>query len=490
VRDLSSVSSPMRIVQVASELFPFIKTGGLADAVAALAKQLAGFGHEVAVIIPGYRAVLEHPEFVGATREFEIRVEMAGEFVAGEVLSLPLGERRRMFVVRRDEYYDRRAPYGVGNRDYDDNAERFIFFDKAVVEVLRLAELKADVVHCHDWQAGLVPVLLRAAEQRNNETLALSTVTTIHNIAFQGLFPRRAFALTDLPDEVFSVEGVEFYGQMSMLKAGLVFADRITTVSPTYAREVRTPQFGAGLEGVINSRAGDLNGLLNGLDPEVWNPATDSLLPANYSADDLSGKIKCRRELLKESGFDASFTGPVFGMVARLAHQKGIELVLAVKDFFVQHPVRFIVLGRGDPVYEAALRDFAAQHPTQISLSIVLDERKSHLVEAGSDFFVMPSIFEPCGLNQMYSMHYGTVPIVTRVGGLVDTVTDVDDHPTEGTGVMVDPDATSLRKGLGRALDLFADKTRLQETILRGMRKDFSWAQAARGYEALYRDIV
>jgi starch synthase len=335
-----------------------------------------------------------------------------------------------------------------------------------------------------------VPVLVRAAERSTNETLALSTVTTIHNIAFQGLFPRSAFALTDLPDEFFNVDGLEYYGQMSLLKAGLVFADRITTVSPTYAREIRTPQFGAGLEGVINSRAGDLLGLLNGLDADVWNPATDALLPANYSAKDLAGKSVCRRELLQQSGFDPDFSGPVFGMVARLAHQKGLELILAVNDFFVQNPVRFVLLGRGDPVYEVALREFAAKHPAQFSLSNVLDERRSHLIEAGSDFFLMPSIFEPCGLNQMYSMHYGTVPIVTRVGGLVDTVTDVDDHPKEGTGLVVDPDAGSLRKGLGRALELFADKPRMKATILRGMKKDFSWSQTARGYEALYRDIV
>jgi len=480
----------MKIVHVASELFPFIKTGGLADAVAALTKQLASFGHEVAVILPGYREVLEHPDFAPAQPEFEIRVEMGGEFLRGDVLMLSLGERRRLFVVRRDEYYDRRSPYGQGNRDYDDNAERFIFFDKAVVEILRLAELRADIVHCHDWQAGLVPVLVRATEQRNGETLALSTVMTIHNIAFQGLFPRRAFTLTDLPDEFFSVEGLEYYGQMSMLKAGLVFADRITTVSPTYAREIRTSQFGAGLEGVINSRASDLIGLLNGLDSEVWNPATDKLLPANYSVKDLAGKALCRRELLRQSGFDPDFVGPVFGMVARLAHQKGVELILAVKDFFVQNPVRFVLLGRGDAAYEAALRDFAAQHPSHFSLSIVLDERRSHLVEAGADFFLMPSIFEPCGLNQMYSMHYGTVPVVTRVGGLVDTVKDVDAFPAEGTGIVVDPDAPSLRKGLGRALALYGERSRMKALIQRGMKKDFSWAQAARGYEALYRDIV
>ncbi len=479
----------MKLVHVASELFPLIKTGGLADAVAALAKALAEFGHDVAVILPGFRAVLDHPDFAPATLEFEIRVEMGDEFLRGEVYKLALGKRRALYVVRRDEFYDRRMPYGIGTRDYDDNAERFIFFNKAVVEVLRLAQIKADVVHCHDWQAGLVPVLLRAAERRHDATLALGTVLTIHNIAFQGLFPKKSFALTNLPADFFNVDGLEYYGQMSLLKAAIVFSDRITTVSPTYANEIRTPQFGCGLEGVIHSRAADLVGLLNGLDGEVWNPATDASLPANYAADDLAGKVVCRKQLLEKSGFDPDFEGPLFGIVARFAHQKGFELILGVKDFFLQNDVRLVVLGGGDPRYENAFRELALAHPGRVSLTLGLNESLSHLIEAGSDFFLMPSVFEPCGLNQMYSMRYGTVPVVTRVGGLADTVADIDAMPVEGTGIVVEPDVASLRRGLARALALFADKPRMAQAIQNGMRHDFSWTQAARGYEALYRDI-
>ena len=479
----------MKIVHVASELFPLIKTGGLADAVAAMAKALSEFGHEVAVILPGYRAVLDHPEFALARLEFEIRVEMDDEFLSGEVYRLALGKRRTLYVVRRDEFFDRRAPYGIGTRDYDDNAERFIFFNKAVVEILRLAKFKADVVHCHDWQAGLVPVLLRAAEQRHDETLALGTVLTIHNIAFQGLFPRKAFALTNLPADFYSVEGLEYYGQMSLLKSAIVFSDRITTVSPTYANEIRTPQFGCGLEGVINTRAADLIGLLNGLDCEVWNPATDSMLPANYSADDMAGKLTCRQRLLETSGFDPEFEGAVFGIVARFAHQKGFDLILGARDFFLEKNVRLVVLGGGDPRYETAFRELAAAHPSRVSLTLGLNEALSHLIEAGSDFFLMPSIFEPCGLNQMYSMRYGTVPIVTRVGGLADTVSDFESSPDSGTGIVVEPDIASVRKGLARALALFADKPRMARVIRHGMQHDFSWTRAARGYEALYRDI-
>ncbi len=480
----------MKIVHAASELFPFVKTGGLADSVASQAKSLAAFGHEVAVILPGYRAVLDHPDFKAAKEELEIVIEMGDDDLHCGVHSLKLGPRLTLYVVRRDEYYDRRYPYGLGNRDYDDNAARFVFFDKAVVEILRLAKLKADVVHCHDWQTGLVPVLLRAAEQQHGETLAIGTVMTVHNIAFQGVFPARDFALTNLPADFFAIEGLEFYGQMSMLKAGLVFADRITTVSPTYAREILTEKFGCGLEGVIRPRAADLVGLLNGIDTEVWNPATDRLIPANFSVEDLSGKAVCRRDLLRSCGFDPKFEGPVFGMVCRLADQKGLDLVLACRDFFVNNDVRLIILGRGDARYERALRDIATKHPDRLALSTSLDEPMSHLIEAGADFFLMPSIFEPCGLNQMYSLHYGTVPIVTRVGGLADTVADIESNPAEGTGIVVEPDAASLRNGLKRALVLHADPARMVEIIRRGMRRDFSWTYAARAYEALYRDVI
>ncbi len=480
----------MKIVHAASELFPFVKTGGLADSVASQAKTLAAFGHEVAIIIPGYRAVLEHPNFNGAREELELVIEMGSESLRCAVYAQKLAPRLTLYAVRRDEYYDRRFPYGLGNRDYDDNAARFVFFCKAVVEILRLAKLKADVVNCHDWQTGLVPAMLRTAEQRFGTTLAIGTVLTIHNIAFQGIFPAKDFALTNLPEDFFNVDALEYYGQMCMLKAGIIFADRLTTVSPTYAREILTEAYGCGLEGVIRTRAGDLVGLLNGIDTEVWNPATDRLIPANYSAADLSGKSVCRAELLRGCGFDPDFAGPIFGMVCRLAQQKGLDLLLGSKDFFLTSQARLVVLGRGDARYEQALREMATKHPDRVALSTTLDEPMSHLIEAGSDFFLMPSIFEPCGLNQMYSLNYGTVPVVTRVGGLADTVADIDEDRNEGTGIVVAPDLASLQAGLRRALALFDNKPRMTEIIRRGMGRSFSWNNAVRAYEALYREIV
>jgi starch synthase len=480
----------MKIVHVASELFPYMKTGGLADAVAALGAALADNGHEVSVFIPGYRAALEHKDAAGAPRKLRVKVELASDFLSGDVRVFSPRKNLRVFLVCREEFFDRRAPYGNGERDYEDNADRFIFFCKAVVEMLRLGDLQADVVHCHDWQAALLPVLLRESERRHGVTLALKTIFTIHNIAYQGVFPARTFARTNLPDELYHIDGLEYYSQINLMKAGILFADRVTTVSPRYAREIQTPEFGCGLDGVVQTRADDIVGLLNGVDNAVWNPAVDPLLPARYSARDLAGKKANRAELLKHCGFAADFAGPIFGMICRLTEQKGVDFVLANADFFLAQECRLVVLGAGDRRMEDELRELASVAPQKVFLSAKLDEAMSHLIEAGSDFFVMPSVFEPCGLNQMYSQVYGTVPVVSRVGGLADTVIDADEFPAAGTGLMCEPSAASLRDALQRALMLFADRPRYAAVQQRGMARDFSWKVAAAGYERLYQESL
>jgi starch synthase len=480
----------MKIVQVASEMFPYIKTGGLADAVGALALTLADHGHEVAAFLPGYRAAVEHPQAAGAVPRLRLRIEMGDVFMSGEVRSFSPRPNLTVYFICREEFFDRRRPYGTPDRDYEDNHHRFIFFCKGVVETLRLLELGADIVHAHDWQCALLPLLLRRAEQRHGATLAMKTVFTVHNIAFQGIFPMRSFYRTNLPDELMGIDGLEFYGQMNMMKGGLLFADRVTTVSPRYAREIQTPEFGCGLDGVVLTRAGDIVGLLNGIDNEVWDPARDPHLPARYTAGDLAGKRVCRAQLLRSHGFDPQFRGPVFGMVCRLTEQKGVDLVLANTDFFRTAEVRLILLGQGDHQMEDGVHDLAQTAPGRVAVSTRQDEAMCHLIEAGADFFVMPSRFEPCGLNQMYSQVYGTVPLVSRVGGLTDTVTDLDDAPAEGTGLMFPPTAEGLRDGLERALRLHADPARLALAQACGMRKDFSWAQAARAYEHLYEEAL
>ncbi len=480
----------MKIVHVASELFPYMKTGGLADAVGSLAGVLADNGHEVSVFLPGYRAALEHKDAVGAQRKLRLKVEMGDQFLSGDVRVFSPRKNLTVYLVCREEFFDRRAPYGNGERDYEDNADRFIFFCKGVIETLRLADLQADVVHTHDWQAALLPLLLRQAERRYGVTLAFKTIFTIHNIAFQGIFPSSVFARTNLPDEFNSIDGLEYYAQINLLKSGLLFADRVTTVSPRYAEEIQTPEFGCGLDGVAQTRAEDIVGLLNGVDTAVWNPATDPHLPARYSAGNMAGKQICRTELLKAFGFDPAFTGPVFGMVCRLTEQKGIDLLLGNQDFLLKNDCRVVILGSGEKKYEEAVQALVKRAPKQIALAIKLDEALSHLVEAGSDFFIMPSLFEPCGLNQMYSQAYGTVPIVSRVGGLANTVTDADELPDVGTGLMCEPNVLSLRDALQRALKLYRDPKRFAAVQQRGMARDFSWKRAAAGYEELYRDSL
>ena len=480
----------MKIVQAASELFPYLKTGGLADAVASLAGTRADQGHEVAVFLPGYRAALEHPHAAAAERRLRLKIEMGDEFLTGDVRVFSPRKNLQVYLVCREEFFDRRQPYGNGERDYEDNADRFIFFCKGVVETLRLAGLQADVVHSHDWQTALLPLLVRDAERKHGVTLAVKTVFTIHNIAYQGLYPRGVFARTNLPEELNNVDGLEYYEQTNLLKGGILFADRVTTVSPRYAQEIQTPEFGNGLEGVVQAREHDIVGLLNGVDLAVWNPATDALLPARYSAANLAGKRICRTELLKRCGFAVDFPGPIYGMVCRFAEQKGLDLLLANQTFFHRQDCRLVLLGSGEARYEEAIRAMAERSPAKIMLSAKLDEGMSHLIEAGSDFFLMPSHFEPCGLNQMYSQVYGTVPIVSQVGGLMDTVTDVDAHPETGTGLMCPPTAAGLRAALHRSLTLFADAPRMAATQRRGMARDFSWKNAADGYARLYQESL
>ncbi len=480
----------MKIVHAASELYPYVKTGGLADAVGSLTATLAEKGHDVSVFVPGYRSALEHKDVARAEQRLGLRVELGDRICTGDVRVLRVRKGLTVYFIVREEFFDRRLPYGTGERDYEDNDARFVFFCKAVVEVMRIAEIRADIVHGHDWQTALLPLLVRDEERRSGLGLAMKTVFTIHNIAFQGLFPMRSFALTNLPDELLGIDGFEYYGQLNLLKGGILFADRVTTVSPRYAQEIQTPEFGCGLEGVVATRADDLVGLINGIDAKVWNPARDRLLPARYAAHDLTGKAICRAALLKRHGLAEDFRGPVFGMVCRLTQQKGLDLLLGAMDFFTEQDCRLIVLGTGEKRYETALHELAQAHPGKIALGLRHDEEMSHLIEAGADFFLMPSHFEPCGLNQMYSQAYGTVPVVTELGGFIDTVVDVDRDPDAGTGIFCQPTKAGLRAALERAVRLFGEKERLAAVIQRGMTRDFSWQRAAGGYVRLYEDTV
>lgn len=481
----------MNIVHAASEMFPYIKTGGLADVVGALARELARREHHVTVFLPGYRDVLEHPDVAARMKRSQrLRIEMGDMFMTGEVREFTPEPNLKIYLICREEFFDRKLPYGTGERDYEDNHHRFIFFCKAIVDVIRRKEIEVDVLHTHDWPTGLLPLLVRVDEQRKAINLAGRTVHTIHNIAFQGLFPLRSFYRTNLPAELMGVDGLEYYGQASMLKAGLQFADRITTVSPNYAQEIQTPEFGCGLDGVVQQRADDLVGLLNGVDTTAWDPRTDPYLPGHYAVDDLGGKKLCRAELLKAHGFDPKFTGAVLGMVCRLTEQKGVQLILANEALLTESKLKLIVIGTGDVGLEENMRALAARLPDKVSFRAEVNEEASHRVEAGSDFFLMPSLFEPCGLNQMYSQLYGTIPVVTRVGGLIDTVTDGPADGSAGTGILVEPTVAGVAEGITRALALWSDRDAYQRLQARGMGREFGWSQAVTAYESFYEEIV
>lgn len=477
----------MHIVHVASEMFPYVKTGGLADVVGALATTLAARGHEVAVYLPGYRAVQQHAAAKDARRTADLRVRVGDRELAGEVRSFSPRENLTVHLIVRDEFFDRSHLYWNGTRDYDDNDARFVFFAQAVVEALRREGRVVDAVHAHDWQAGLMPMLLEHAGRRAGKLIARRTVFTIHNIAYQGIFPMSSFALTNLPERFRAIEGgCEYFAQMSLLKAGIAGADRVTTVSPNYAREIRAPGGGFGMDGVLRARGEAVSGILNGIDTNVWNPATDAVLPARYSADALEGKARCRGELLKKVGWRENLAGPVFGMISRMTAAKGHDLVLAAAEFFHANHARLVVLGSGDAAIEQAFRALAAKMPENVAVSVRLDEEMSHLVEAGADFFLMPSRAEPCGLNQMYSQAYGTLPLCGRVGGLVDTVRDLDEDPEHGTGWLFEPTVEGLQGALQSALAFYGDKERLLAARQRAMRRDFSWERSVAAYERLY----
>jgi len=474
----------MNILFVSSEVTPLAKTGGLGDVAAALPAALRDAGHSVAVVLPYYRAV----------RESGVEAEDTGL-----VLDIPLGPARlaarvyesstregvKLFLVRRDEFFDRGGLYGNDLGDYTDNAARFLFFAKAAAELAERIRPRPDVLHLNDWQAALAAPWVRF------RGLPQKTVFTIHNMAYQGVFAAWDHDLTNLPHGWFSPDGFEFHGSFNTMKGALHHADAVTTVSPSYAREICTPEFGCGLDAVLRGRAGGVEGILNGIDVRLWNPERDPHLPENFSAARPGGKKKCREALLERFGLEAGVKAPVFAAVSRLVEQKGLDVVARTVPALVEQGGFFVLLGSGAPDLEKAFVRLAGDCPGRAAVRIGFDEPLAHLIEAGADFFLMPSRFEPCGLNQMYSQRYGTIPIVTRTGGLADSVEDMDLKKGTGTGLVV-PSCTraALAKGVERAFRLYQDRTALKAARRRGMERDFSWKGAARAYERVYARVL
>ena len=485
----------LRIVLAASEAVPFSKTGGLADVVGALAATLDQMGNDVVLIIPDYFALRQtNASKLPAIAEtgLQFSIQMNGRPVVGSVnwTSMP-GTNVRVLLVRQPEYFDRKQLYQEHGHGYVDNCERFCFFSRAVLEICRQMVLRPDIIHCNDWQTGIIPGLLHSQYAGSAGFENTASVMTLHNMAYQGRFWHFDMPLTGMDWKYFNYHQMESWGDLNLLKAGIAFADQITTVSPTYAEEICTADGAYGLEGLLRHRKKDLVGILNGIDDQVWNPQTDVLLPATYDVESLSErKATCKSYLQKRMGLAERPDVPLFGMVSRMADQKGFDLVAGSAERLLSQDIQMTFLGTGDPHYENLFRQLSQDHPGKVAVEIGFDESLAHQIEAGSDAFMMPSRFEPCGLNQMYSLRYGTVPIVRKVGGLADSVVNYENSEASlstATGFMFseysrDAFATTVEK----AIATFRSPAIWKQIVINGMAKDWSWGRSANEYLEVY----
>jgi starch synthase len=477
----------MKILLASSEVHPYSKTGGLADMVGALGKALARAGHEVRIVTPLYRGLRE--KFPQIKREdWQFDLPLGTRRVQAELCSLEVETGLTVYFIQQPDFYLRAGLYLEDDIAYADNAERFIFFSKCVAHLARYLPWRPDIVHVNDWQTGLVPALMlhqhRAEGWGNPPPVCIS----IHNLAYQGVFPPSAFALTNLPPEYFTVDGAEFYGQLNCLKAGIVFSDVLTTVSPRYAREITTEELGCGLDDQLRRRPERLIGILNGVDHEEWNPANDPFLPRPYSAARLAGKTVCKLTLQKEMGLPVTAKTPLFGTVTRLAEQKGVDIQLGALQEMLSTKMQFILLGSGSPAYERGYLELARRFPDQVAVRVGYNEGLAHRIEAGCDFYLMPSLFEPSGLNQMYSLRYGTIPVVRATGGLDDSVIDCTEDAVGANGIKFHEfTARALAKAIRKALALYEHPALLRRFRQKAMKADFSWNQTLGEYLKAYQ---
>lgn len=479
-----------KILFVASEAYPLIKTGGLADVAASLPRALLKLGHDIKILLPAYGSLTEKLAEMGAKEVAQLRV--LGHKVSILQTRLP-GSRVTVLLLSTPLFSERQGnPYcGADGGDWRDNHWRFYLFAK-VAEAIALdkADLNwlPDIVHCNDWQTGLVPALLSQAPTRP------ATVFTVHNLAYRGLFSQQAFFELGLATEFWHHEKLEFYGQLSFIKGGLAFADAITTVSPSYAQEIQTPAFGCGLDGLLRARSQHLSGILNGIDMDEWNPGSDKLIHQNYNRRTLQQKTSNKTHLQAQLGLPISELTPMLGFIGRLVEQKGVDLLLAQMSQMLELDCQLVILGSGISHYEEALLKIAQQHPTKVSLTLGFNETFAHQIEAAADIFLMPSVFEPCGLNQMYSLRYGTLPIVHSVGGLCDTISEQDYSETiaDSSNGFVFHEATAehLHSAIKRALDLYQQPARWQRLQQNAMKQDFSWEKSAKIYQSIYDQLL
>ena len=477
---------PLNILVAASEAAPLAKAGGLGDVVGSLPLALRDLGCRVTVVLPGYRQALEQAGDLRLTAEGLPVCLGKSEFTA-DILVGKLAPGVPVCLVRQDEFFDRGELYGSIHGEYPDNRERFIFFSRSIPALCSDAGFEPDVILANDWQTGLVMALLHQG------ALPLTAgVFAIHNMGYLGLVPPEKTGIIGLPDSYYLMDGMEYYGQMSLLKAGIVYSQAVTTVSPTYAKEIRTPEFGSGLDELMCSIKDRLYGILNGVDYEEWNPSMDRHLAANYSTGDLAGKAICKKDLLKTMGLPGELLDmPVIGMVTRLFDQKGCHLVAEASEELFALDMGLILLAAGDEKYQKLFSELQARYPDRFGLKLGFDADLAHKIVAGCDMFLIPSLYEPCGLTQMFSLKYGTVPVVRATGGLKDTVTDPDEAHGPATGFKFEAfESAAMLKAIRRAVEAFHNRDAWQATMLEGMAKDFSWERSAEDYLRVFERAV
>ncbi len=476
----------MRILIATPEANPFARTGALAEVVSALACALTRLGHQVMVVMPLYRQVQEEGRTYVSTGQ-TLSIPLSFKNLEAEIFQTEIAPGLTFYFIGQDALFNREGLYGTAYGDFEDNAERFIFFSRAVVEMIEALQLDLDVCHCQEWQTGLVPVYLRTLFRERPRLYKLPVLYTVHNVGYQGLFSSYDFPLTGLGWELLSPKALEFYGKINLMKGGLVFADLINTVSNRYREEILSPEHGFGLEGVLRERARDLFGVVEGVDYQRWDPSRDNLLASTYNSNNLEGKQACKEALLKHFGLDLSPERPLIGMTTRLYERKGIDLVEGIMDDLMALKVGFVLQGTGEERHQYLLQELSLRYPQSIGLSIGFTEELAHQIIAGADIYLMPSRYEPCGLDQLYCLRYGTVPVVRATGGLDETVKQYDAATGAGNGFkFTDCTPEAFLKAVQEALALYQDQTAWQALMRQNMALDFSWDRVAPGYVALY----
>lgn len=475
----------MKILIASSEAVPYIKTGGLADVAGSLLKELRIKKEEASLVLPLYSEIKSKYKLHATGKA--ILVKMGSVAYRGSIFASSKADNPEAYFIECDELYGRPELYGTPAGDYPDNALRFIFFSRAVFEACIAMRIKPDVIHCNDWQTALVPLYLKTLYKGLAYFSKTSTLFTVHNLGYQGIFDASTLPYTGLGKEYFVPDGLEFYGKLNLMKAGLLYADILNTVSVSYAREIQQVEYGFGLDGLTRKRAHDLYGIINGIDYAEWDPSRDTFIPSRYGDADLKGKALCRKTLCQVAAFDKP-TLPIVSLVGRFSSQKGIDLVLGSIETLAAMGVNLIVLGKGDDKYQRLLKKASGSYKGRIFVQVGFEERLAHLIYAGSDFFLMPSQYEPCGLGQLIAMKYGTVPIARKTGGLADTIQDYDHITHTGTGFLFsDYSPYAMQDAVKRALCVFTDKTKMKKLVSNVMEKDFSWSRSADNYLELYK---